>query len=79
MSAARRPARPGPAIRGAAHPRSWSPRLDRMSVVVFLGLDGLELDAPEDDAYDLVICVATGSDTAEGTARLLESWTRAVE
>ncbi|WP_221181604.1 hypothetical protein [Rathayibacter sp. PhB152] len=50
-----------------------------MSVVVFLGLDGLELDAPEDDAYDLVIGVATGSVTAEGTARLLGSWTRAVE
>ena len=50
-----------------------------MSVVVFLGLNGLELDAPEDDAYDLVVGVATGPVTAEETASVLGSWTRAVE
>jgi death-on-curing protein len=54
-------------------------RLGWMSVVVFLGLNGLELDAPEDDAYDLVIGVATGSVEVAETAGLLESWTRAVE
>ncbi|QHC63476.1 type II toxin-antitoxin system death-on-curing family toxin [Rathayibacter festucae] len=54
-------------------------RLGWLSVVVFLGLNGLELDAPEDDAYDLVIGVATGSVEVAETAGLLESWTRAVE
>ncbi|QHC59392.1 type II toxin-antitoxin system death-on-curing family toxin [Rathayibacter sp. VKM Ac-2760] len=54
-------------------------RLGWLSVVVFLGLNGLELDAPEDDAYDLVIGVATGSAEVAETASLLERWTRTVE
>lgn len=51
-------------------------RLGWMAVFVFYGLNGLDLDAPTDDAYDLVVAVATGSlDYAEAAQRL-GSWTR---
>lgn len=50
-----------------------------LAVVVFLGLNGLELDAPEDEAYDLVISVATGTHDIAETARLLDEWTRPSE
>jgi death-on-curing protein len=36
-------------------------RLTWMAAFVFFGLNGVDLDAPEDDAYDLVIAVSTGS------------------
>jgi death-on-curing protein len=36
-------------------------RLAWMATFVFYGLNGIELDAPEDAAYDLVIAAATGS------------------
>lgn len=35
-------------------------RLGWVAAVVFLDLNGVDLDAPEDDAYDLVIGVAEG-------------------
>ena len=53
-------------------------RLGWLSVVVFLGLNGLELEAPEDDAYDLVIGVATASIGAAESATLLKRWTRRI-
>lgn len=51
-------------------------RLGWMSAFVFLGLNGHDLDAPEDDAYDLVIGVATGAVPHTEAAVLLESWSR---
>ena len=36
-------------------------RLGWLSVVVFYGLNGIDLEAPDDDAYDLVIAVANGT------------------
>lgn len=53
-------------------------RLGWLSTVVFLGLNGLDLDAPDDDAYDLVIGVATGAVAAEESAGKLGDWTRPV-
>lgn len=46
-------------------------RLGWLAVVVFYGLNGVDLDAPDDDAYDLVIAVASGEiDHHEAAARL---------
>ena len=53
-------------------------RLGWLSTVVFLGLNGLDLDAPDDDAYDRVIGVATGAVAAEESAGKLGDWTRPV-
>lgn len=51
-------------------------RLGWMAVFVFYGLNDVDLDAPENDAYDLVIGASTGSiDYAEAAARLAQ-WTR---
>lgn len=53
-------------------------RLSWMAAFVFLGLNGLDLDAPEDDAYDLVIAASTGSvDHAEIAAHLAR-WTHPI-
>jgi death on curing protein len=49
-------------------------RLGWVSVVVFYGLNGLSVVAPEDDAYDLVISVATGDRTSADTAATLSGW-----
>ena len=49
-------------------------RLGWVSVVVFYGLNGLAVVAPEDDAYDLVISVATGDTTSADTAATLSGW-----
>ena len=51
-------------------------RLGWLAVVVFYGLNGLDLDAPTDDAYDLVIAVATGSLEHAEAAERLHSWVR---
>lgn len=51
-------------------------RLGWLSVVVFLGLNGVDLEAPDDEAYDLVIGVATGSRSTVETARRLGEWTQ---
>lgn len=53
-------------------------RLAWMSVFVFYGLNGLDLDAPEDDAYQLVIGVSTGVVAYGDAARELASWTKAL-
>lgn len=46
-----------------------------VAVVVFYGLNGLELDAPESPAYDLVIAVAEGRVDSRQTARTLHART----
>lgn len=51
-------------------------RLGWMSVFVFYGLNGLDLDAPEGDAYDLVIAVSTGSLGYAEAATRLAAWTK---
>lgn len=54
-------------------------RLGWMAAFVFYGLNGLnglDLDAPEDDAYDLVIALATGQVGYAEAAERLGSWTR---
>lgn len=52
-------------------------RLGWMAVFVFYGLNGFDLDAPEDDAYDLVIAVRTGSLAYAEAAERLAGWVRA--
>lgn len=49
-------------------------RLGFLAVVVFLGLNGLELDAPDDDAYDMVIAVAEGRAELAATQERLGRW-----
>ncbi len=52
-------------------------RLGWLATFVFLGLNALDLDAPDDEAYDLVIGVATGQIDYTAAAKLLQQWTRA--
>ena len=47
-----------------------------MAAFVFYGLNGLDLDASEDDAYELVIAVTTGSVDYAEAAQVLAPWTR---
>lgn len=49
-------------------------RLGWLSLVVFYGLNGIDLDAPDDDAYDLVITVASGTATYQEVSACLASW-----
>lgn len=49
-------------------------RLGWLTVVVFYGLNGIDLDAPDDDAYDLVIAVATGQRSIGEIASALSDW-----
>jgi death-on-curing protein len=51
-------------------------RLAWMATFVFYGLNGIELDAPEDEAYDLVIAAATGSIGHVEIAVRLAGWTQ---
>jgi death-on-curing protein len=53
-------------------------RLAWMATFVFYGLNGVDLDAPEDDAYDLVIAVSTGVADYRAAAGVLGGWTRPV-
>ncbi|OZM73655.1 type II toxin-antitoxin system death-on-curing family toxin [Amycolatopsis antarctica] len=53
-------------------------RLGWMAVFVFYGLNGVDLEAPEGDAYDLVIATATGAIAYGEVARSLARWTCAV-
>lgn len=50
-------------------------RLGWLAVYVFYGRNGVVLDAPFDDAYDLVIGVATGELDYHQVAIVLNSWT----
>lgn len=49
-------------------------RLGWLAVVVFYGLNGIDLQAPDDAAYDLVIAVASGKVEHQVTARHLAQW-----
>ena len=49
-------------------------RLGWLAVVVFYGLNNIDLDAPDDDAYDLVIAVASGTANYNEVATRLAMW-----
>lgn len=49
-------------------------RLGWLAVVVFYGLNDIYLDAPDDEAYDLVIAVSTGDVSLEEIAAALSGW-----
>jgi len=49
-------------------------RLGWLATVVFLGLNGLELDAPDDEVYDVVIAVASGELGHVRAAERLRTW-----
>ena len=49
-------------------------RLGWLAVVVLHGLHGIDLQAPDDDAYDLVIAVASGKADHRVAARHLAQW-----
>ena len=50
-------------------------RLGWISAVMFLERNGFRVNAPFDDAYDLVIAVATGQMTYQESAAMLAAWT----
>lgn len=49
-------------------------RLGRLATVVFYGLNDITLEAPDDDAYDLVIAIASGTTTHQDAAEYLQKW-----
>jgi death-on-curing protein len=49
-------------------------RLGWLAVAVFYGLNQLEFDAPDDDAYDLVMAVAAGQLSYRAIATQLGLW-----
>lgn len=49
-------------------------RLGWLAVVVFYGLNGVQLEAVDDDAYDLVIAVSSGQMSYQDAARHLFGW-----
>lgn len=49
-------------------------RLGWLAVVVFYGLNGLVLDAPDDEAYDLVMAMASGHLDHHAAAHRLSEW-----
>ena len=49
-------------------------RLGWLAVVVFYSLNGVDLQAPEDDAYDLVIALASGTADHQAATRHLAKW-----
>lgn len=49
-------------------------RLGWLSVVVFFGLNNVNLEAPDDDAYDVVIGVASGTANYHEVATRLATW-----
>lgn len=49
-------------------------RLGWLAVVVFYGLNRVELDAPDDAAYDLVMSVARREPTVTDVAAVLGTW-----
>lgn len=49
-------------------------RLGWLATVVFYGLNGIDLDAPDDDAYDLVIGVDSGTLDRHAAAGRLARW-----
>lgn len=51
-------------------------RIGWLATVVFYGLNNIDLEAPDDEAYDLVIAIAIASSTTtyQETAALLARW-----
>lgn len=49
-------------------------RLGWLATVVFLGLNEIDLDAPDDAAYDLVVGLASGTATLADAAASLTAW-----
>jgi death-on-curing protein len=49
-------------------------RLGWLASVVFYGLNDVTIDAPDDDAYELVMAVARSEPTVEDVAAALSSW-----
>lgn len=49
-------------------------RIGWLATVVFYGLNGVTLDAPDDDAYDLVIGIAEGKISYQAASQLLAAW-----
>ena len=49
-------------------------RLGWLATYVFYGLNGYDLDAPDDDAYDLIIALAAGRTDYRHAAGALDSW-----
>jgi death-on-curing protein len=49
-------------------------RLGWLAVVVFYGLNEIDLDAPDDPAYELVMSVARGELSIDGIAAALARW-----
>ena len=45
-----------------------------LATVVFYGLNGIVLEAPDDDAYDLVIAIASSTITCQQAATILANW-----
>ena len=49
-------------------------RLGWLAVVVFYGLNNVNLEAPDEDAYNLVIALASGTANYQDAAALLTQW-----
>lgn len=49
-------------------------RLGWLAVVVFYAINGVVLEAPDDDAYDLVVSTAGGERTLSEITAALRSW-----
>lgn len=49
-------------------------RLGWLAVVVFYALNDVDLDAPDDDAYELVVSVAGGAPELGEVASALSTW-----
>jgi death-on-curing protein len=49
-------------------------RLGWLAVVVFYGLNDVDLRAPDDEAYELVVGMAAGQIDHEAAARVLGRW-----
>jgi death-on-curing protein len=49
-------------------------RIGWLATAVFYGLNNIELEPPDDDAYDLVIAIASGAITYEHAASHLAKW-----
>ena len=57
-----------------AYPDLDTKRLGWLAAVVFYGLNGVTLDAPDDAAFDLVIGIATGVVAYPAAGSILGSW-----
>ena len=49
-------------------------RIGWLATIVFYGLNNIELEAPDDDAYDLVIAIASGETAYQDVSPHLATW-----